>query len=352
MVADAPAPDAADDAGIAVGLTGVSGYLGQRVLAILDADPRVARIVGIDLVEPARRGRKLTFHRLDVTSGELGVCFEGLDVVVHLAAMISPLEEDLFERVNVVGTERVLAAMDKAGVPRIVRASSAALYGPRPGATTAVDEHAPLRPAAGFFPAEHDLRCERMIEEWVADARRRRAARLRMAPVVGPGAPSVFARLVLDRPPVALKTWGPVQVIHADDAAAAIAHAALEDLDGVYNVAADGWIDAEESTHLLPGRRIPGLGPELAERTLRAMWTTGVVDLPPSAIGYMQHGWMIDNAKLRATGWEPRHANDEAIVLSLPADGVSRTLPWAAAVAAVVAGAAGATWWLSRRNRH
>ena len=46
-----------------VAVTGVSGFIGQRLLPLLDASPDVTRIVGLDVRDPARRARKLTFHR-------------------------------------------------------------------------------------------------------------------------------------------------------------------------------------------------------------------------------------------------------------------------------------------------
>ena len=54
---------------IVVAVTGVSGFLGQRLLPLLDASPGVARIVGLDIRDPARRARKLQFHRVDVRAG-------------------------------------------------------------------------------------------------------------------------------------------------------------------------------------------------------------------------------------------------------------------------------------------
>ena len=56
---------------IVVAVTGVSGFLGQRLLPLLDASPHVDRIVGLDVREPARRARKLEFHRVDVLGTDL-----------------------------------------------------------------------------------------------------------------------------------------------------------------------------------------------------------------------------------------------------------------------------------------
>ncbi len=143
----------------------------------------------------------------------------------------------------------------------------------------------------------------------------------------------------------------PVQVVHVDDVASALASCAVEaDLDGVFNVAADGWLSHEEASALLPRRRMPGLPYEAAQRVLGALWSTGLGDAPPTMIPYLVHSWVVANDRLKEAGWEPRHSNDEAILLSSPAN-ANNPLPWIAAVGAVVIGAVASTWWLARHRR-
>ena len=63
------------------------------------------------------------------------------------------------------------------------------------------------------------------------------------APVVGPGAERLPARILLGRPPLRVRGASPpVQVVHVDDLVSALALAATTDLPGVYNVAADGFL--------------------------------------------------------------------------------------------------------------
>jgi hypothetical protein len=66
---------------------------------------------------------------------------------------------------------------------------------------------------------------------------------------------------------------------------------------------------------------------------------------------YLVHPWVVANDRLRDAGWAPRHTNEEALLLAMPADGGHGALPWVAAVSALLVGAAGATWWLTRRRR-
>ena len=142
----------------------------------------------------------------------------------------------------------------------------------------------------------------------------------------------------------------PVQVVSIDDAAAALHLAALEPLDGVYNVAADSWLTAGDAAALVGNRGRPELPPEVALRSLSALWSTGLSDTPPSALPYLQHSFVVANDRLKAAGWEARHTNEEAILLSSEQP-ESSAVGWIAASAAIVGGAVAATIWMRARRR-
>lgn len=335
-----------------VAVTGVSGFLGQRLLPLLDAHPDIARVVGIDVRDPARRARKLDFHRVDILGTELTPFLRGVGTVVHLAAVRGPLLDDaLFTRVNVGGTRHVLEAATAAGVRKIVRPSSATVYGAWANNPVPITEDAPLRPSPGFQPAIVDAECERLLVEWAAAHDDRTVTRLRIAPVLGTGAESVLAAIATGRFPLRVRGAAvPVQVVHADDAVTALELATVDDLDGAFNVAADGWLTADEANALMPNRRMPPVPAELATRVLAATWSSGIGDAPPEVVPYLSYPWVIANDRLKATGWKPKHGNDEAILLATSV--VEPSLwPWVASAAAVTTGAAAMTWWLSRRHR-
>jgi dihydroflavonol-4-reductase len=85
--------------------------------------------------ELRERGAEVRDERVDLLDAEgLERVVPGCDVVVHVAALYSfdARAEDL-ERVNVAGTENVLAACAAAGVRRLVHTSTAGTCGPVPG---------------------------------------------------------------------------------------------------------------------------------------------------------------------------------------------------------------------------
>jgi nucleoside-diphosphate-sugar epimerase len=335
-----------------VAVTGVSGFLGQRLLPLLDASPHVDRIIGLDIRDPARRARKLEFHRVDVVGSDLTPYLREASSIVHLAAVLGPLPDDvLFTRVNVDGTRRVLEAATAGGVRKIVRPSSTSVYGAWANNPVPITEDAPLRPSPAYLPAIVDGECERLLAQWASAAPGRVATRLRIAPIVGAGANSLFTAVATGRAPVRVRgATPPVQVVHIDDAAAALELTTAIDLDGAYNVAADGWLAYEEAGALLASGRMPPLPEALARRVLSLSWATGLGDAPPAIVPYLMHPFVVANDRLKSAGWKPHHSNEEALLLATGAPDRS-LVPWLAGAGAVTAGAALGTWWLTRRGR-
>jgi UDP-glucose 4-epimerase len=338
---------------VTVAVTGVSGFLGQRLLPLLDADPGVGRIVGFDVRDPERRARRLEMHRLDIASAELKPLLEGVDVLVHLAALIDPLPDDAFEsRVNVEGTRRVLEAAAGVGVTKFVRLSTAAVYGAWPDNPVPLDETATLRPNPGFGPGVQAAEVERLLAEWRDGHPGVIVTTLRAAPVLGVGAEHLWARLLAGRPPIRVRGASPpVQVVHVDDVASALLLATRTDLPGVYNVAAGSWLRAEDARAMRHSRLAAALPAELLERVLRRLWSTGLGDVPPAALAYLEHPWVIANDRLVAAGWAPRHTNEETLLETIDAlpPNTNAKVVAAAVASAGTAAALGITWVLRRR---
>jgi len=338
---------------VAIAVTGASGLVGRRLLPVLADEPGVTRLVGIDVHEPDRRARGLEFHRADVAHSELKPLLEGMDVLVHLASLVDPIpDETLMARVNVEGTRRVLDAAAAVGVQKVVRVSSAAVYGAWSNNPVPLTEDAPLRPNPGFSPGVQAAEVERLLAEWHDEHPGSCVTILRTAPVLGQGAERLPSRLLLGRPPLQVRGGAPpVQATHVDDLVRALAMVVLDDHPGVFNVASDGWLDHEDAQSLLPRSMLPPLPAQLLERVLHRTWTNGLGEIPPGVVPYLVHPWVIANDRLQRLGWRPHHSNQEAIhdgLASLPPP-PSRARAFAIALGALV----GATFAfaLFRRGR-
>jgi len=340
----------------AVAVTGAAGFIGSRLVPAL-ATAGVGRIVGLDMRDPLRTVAGYEHHLVDVAGRELGTVLRDCDTVVHLAAVTDPIVDDaLMARVNVEGTRRVLDAAARVGVRKIVRVSTAAVYGAWATNPVPLTEDAPLRPNPGFGPAVHAAEVERLLHEW---AREHEAVItvLRAAPVLGAGAEHLFARLLAGwRRPRVRGEGAPVQVVHVDDLVAALVQTVTTDQPGVFDVAAPGWLGADEARALLARGSLPAAPFDVVRRVLVRSWRAGLVDVPPAVLPYLVQPWVIATDRLEATGWRAAHTNEETLLEThdaLGRDAIPATTIAGAAAGAVAVGAAGglAIRWAAKRAR-
>jgi nucleoside-diphosphate-sugar epimerase len=152
-------------------LTGATGTVGCATLREL-----LRRRDELDLVLLAHRARPaeadgVTVVRGDIRSyADVAEAMRGVDVVLHLAAVIPPAAEGaprLTEEVNVGGTENVVRAIraQPGGAERIrlIHASSLAVYGDRLPPIHVARVGDPVRPAAYDFYGVTKARAERAV---------------------------------------------------------------------------------------------------------------------------------------------------------------------------------------------
>ncbi len=298
----------------AVAVIGASGSLGQRVLASLTDAPELDGVLTISRRSPGldRPGR-LVHLGTGPEPLDLAEALDGVRRIVHLTP--SPAERP--GRSGRSGRSLDLATvLDAAGPDAgVVVVSSAAVYGAWADNAVPLTEGAPTRPNPGFAFAAEKLASEQVLSTW----RRRRpqatAAILRPAPAVAEGARSWLAAHLLAASTVeSARTDPPAQFLHLDDLASAVATAALSRLDGVANVAPDGWLTGEERRALLRGQarvRVPDGVLGIARRGRQLVrWVPEGID------PYVTESFVVANDRLRRAGWRPSWSSDEALVVA------------------------------------
>jgi nucleoside-diphosphate-sugar epimerase len=152
---------------LTVAVTGPTGTFGFGLMPLLEADERVARVVGVARhpFDPGDHGwAKMDYREGDVRRPEtLDAAFEGADVVVHLAFLIVGGRRELTRDVNIEGTLNTVRAAASAGARRFVYASSVAAYGFHPDNPVDITEDWPTRPAQRLFYAREKAELERLL---------------------------------------------------------------------------------------------------------------------------------------------------------------------------------------------
>jgi UDP-glucose 4-epimerase len=235
-------------------VTGGAGFIGSHVVdALMGAGATVHVLDNLssgrtaNLAPALERGAEA--HTVDVTDEDETarvMTLAGPSVVIHLAAQIDvrrSVDRPGFDaKVNVAGTAAVLEAARRAGVPRVVLASTAAVYGQPDKVPTL--ERAPLRPLTPYGAAK-------AAAEAYLDLYRRlyglSTLALRMANVYGPrqdphgesGVVAIFNGAAAERRPVTVHGDGRQtrDYVHVDDVARAFMLAAATGATGAVNIA-------------------------------------------------------------------------------------------------------------------
>jgi nucleoside-diphosphate-sugar epimerase len=320
---------------LTVAVTGPTGTFGFGLLPLLQLNRRVGRVVGIARrpFDPAEQGwTKLRYQQGDVRNRHaLERAFEGADVVVHLAFMITGnAPRDTIRAINVEGTVNAFQAAVAAGAKRFVYASSVAAYGFHSDNPVGMTEEWPVRPAAHLFYAQEKAEIEALLSEHAAAHPQLELYRLRPPVVLGPHAMGakdfvpgplgpLARRLPLDvrRLPVPIPAFAPdlpVQFIHEDDVGQALLLCILgEGPPGAYNIAGDGILSGADVARELGLVALPVPG-RLVQAGARA-----VASLPfaPPMLEWAEaasHPAIMDTSKAKEQlGWRPRYTALEAL---------------------------------------
>ena len=314
-------------------VTGATGNVGTSVVRALVADPRIEEVVGVARRLPRWQPARTRWVSADVVTDALEPLFDGADAVIHLAWLIQPSHDARALRaVNVDGSRRVFEAAVRAGVERLVHASSVGVYSPGPD-DRRVDESWPSGGVPTSFYSRHKAEAERLLDELEGAIRivrlrpglifKREAGSEIRRLFIGPLLPSplVHPRML---PLLPLPPGLTLQAVHADDVGEAYRLAVTSpDARGAYNVAAEPVLDARELGRLLGAR--PVTVPTRAVRALAKLtWRARLQPTPP---GWLDMGLdvpLMDITRAREElGWAPRHSASDALLELL--DGVRRS---------------------------
>jgi UDP-glucose 4-epimerase len=318
-----------------VAVTGPTGEIGKPLMSELERRREVETVLGMARrpFDPAEEGwAKVSYRRGDILDrGALAALFDGADVAVHLAFAIFGSRDET-RKVNLQGTRNAFEVAIKAGVKRLVYASSVAAYGFHPENPLPLTEDVPARGSDGFYYSRQKAELEEVLEDLLVGSDVE-AYVFRPCIVAGPRA-TMLVEQTVDAvrvgDPVPLLRKGvemlplvrpilpdpgtPLQLVHHDDVAQAMAAAICGDgPPGAYNLAGEGEVRVRDVAGELGWGWVPvprpavSLGTAAARRlsfaSAKLEWAIAA-DTPV----------LMDTAKARRDlGWKPRHDARETL---------------------------------------
>lgn len=298
-------------------VTGGAGFLGSYVVAALVAHPGVGLVVAGDVRAPEHPIEGVVYDDCDVTrpAGLVPLLERhGIDVVVHLAAIVNPgRDHDLEYRVDVEGTRNIIDACVATGVRRIVVSSSGAAYGYHADSPEWLRESDPVRGNDEFAYSKH----KRLVEEMLAETRRLHPELeqvvFRIGTILGPTVQNQITALWDGRRILAIRgSDSPFVFVWVDDVAGAMARAATDGPAGIYNVAGDGRLTVHEIALRL-GKPTITVGPAVLAFALRLGRMLHLTVHGPEQVGFLRYRPVLSNARLKdGFGFTPAKTSAEA----------------------------------------
>ena len=309
-------------AGRVIALTGAASFLGRNLVGVLEDDPRVERIISIDVKSPDTSGPKTRMYPVDLTAAgseervaEI-LAAEGVDTFLHLGFLSSPTHATAWaHELESVGTMHVLNALRQVQLRKLVLWSQTILYGAHPTNPNFLTERHALRADADEPFFEDKMAAEREVSAFAAKAKGTVVTILRTAPIVGPTVNNYITRYLAERVIITLLGFDPLwQFVHEVDAIAAFKLAIDRDFGGVFNIVGGGVLPLSTVIKLAGRVSLPLFHP-LAETMIGALWAAQAAYAPASFLRYLRYVCVADGEKAaRVMGFRPAYTTREALL--------------------------------------
>jgi UDP-glucose 4-epimerase len=281
-------------------VTGMGGEIGTRVAQVLEAQPEVTEILGVDFVPPRRRLQRSQFKRIDPREREklVGVVLDFAPQMVAHCGVYEPEARMSGELAGIRSEAAAVAALGAAAragsLQHVAIRSSLSVYGRGPGHPRVPNERSIVAPTSPYGRS-----CV-AVEALAVDLGRRHGSTttaLRFAPVVGPHMPSPLGRVLrLPGVPVPAFSDPAFSLVSLTDGAQAFVGAMLATFDGPLNVVAPGSVTPWQAARL--GGRLPIPTAGLGWRAARAAAEFLGAPMPPHVMEILRQGCSGDASRL------------------------------------------------------
>lgn len=308
-------------------ITGSSGYLAQRLMARLAADPDCEFILGMDI-----RRQELAlpcpaeFLRYDMTAPwELLAEFwtrRQIDAGLHLAWQFNPLHDRQRQRdVDIQGTLNFLRAAAAAGLKRLVYCGSTTAYvNPQNRAQEPwLGEDTKPTGTPRYLYSAHKAEIDRVVQAFREEHPEITVTLLRGAIVLGPRTRNIVSKM-LDWPwrgfPWMFQVRGadpPFQFLSEDDLGNILVRAVKSESGGVFNCAGDGVMRYSEVVRAA-GKRPLVLPAGILYPLTELLWKLRLSPFPAGILDLIRYPWVADNTRLKSSfKYAPQHTTQQAL---------------------------------------
>jgi nucleoside-diphosphate-sugar epimerase len=296
-------------------VTGGSGYFGSLLVQELRRQGTQVRVLDVNDAED--RPADVELVQADIRDARaVREAVEGVAVVYHNVAQV-PLARDkeLFESVNVGGTNTLLTCSQDAGVDKVVYTSSSAVFGVPESNPVRVDT--PPTPVEAYGRAKYagELLCKAAVSRGLD------VSIVRPRTILGHGRLGIFGILfdwIADGAAVPVLGSGDnvYQFVHAEDLASACILAGGREGPGVYNIGADEFGTMREAVEHLceyagTGAHVRPLPIGLTSGLMKASAKLRLTPFGPYHwIMYSKSLWFDLSVAKEQLGWAPRYSTD------------------------------------------
>jgi len=285
-------------------VTGACTQLGTETLRQLSDDPKVERLIALDVEPPDVISDKLQFIALDLSQPGAGMRVADVlaehkpDTFIHGAFLQAPSHHSAWaHELEDVGTMHVLDACARHQPKRFLLLSTTLVYGAHPDQPTYLKEDAPLGARSKSRFVNDRIRAEVQVLSFAKNHPDVAVCSLRFAKLLGPNADNIFTRF-LSRPvaPTLLGYDPLMQCVHEDDAMRAIMLAVRASARGAFNIVGKDVLPYTTLLALLGRLPLP-LPKTVAKWVGKAMWATKLSEVPSTMIDHLQYGCVADQHK-------------------------------------------------------
>jgi UDP-glucose 4-epimerase len=305
-----------------VAITGISGYIGSRLLAGLSKMPEIIQISGIVISNQTVTSKKLNFYQLDILEPLDGILKKNnIDTVIHLAFILRPThKKKMADQVDVRGTINLLESCHKAKIKYLFYLSSHTVYGAFPDNPAPIKEGRKTRPLPGLQYSEDKVKVERLLLEFCKEHPETQLTILRVCPVIGVHAADTISTVMM-KTPVMLRIRGydpPMQFVQEDDLVELVTRLIVKPVPGIYNVASDGEIKYSEIAKLA-GKKMLVFPEKLIHPLLSLSWKLHLQSQSPAiGIEFIKYPPLISTETLKNdVKFRFRYSSKEAVATYL-----------------------------------